>query len=163
MSKKLNLSIALIFLYTSANSVSIPKDVEQFKLTGHCIKCDLSSVDFLETNHSGSLNIEQSNFIRSSFSSMNANHQFSNFKNCKGMVSNISYFDLSYSDFSFSNLKNAAFVATNLTGSNFTGTDVSGVNFTEANLYNSNISEEQLKSAKILCNTVLPNGDLSDC
>jgi uncharacterized protein YjbI with pentapeptide repeats len=66
---------------------------------------------------------------------------------------------LSFVNFSGANLRNANFHNALLTGAIFSSSDLTGANFSLAYL-----EREQLSQA-ILCNTTLPNGEISnrDC
>lgn len=168
-------------LSSHAQVLADAEDLKVFADTNYCHGCDLSGAKIYEDHDNGSL--LNSYAIKTKFSGalykMNFSGSIMTYSKFASSYFNVlrvqeATFDkvnLSYSSFNNTDLSGANFSDVNLSYSELDRANFSGVDFTNANLNNVTIhnsiligallSEEQLKQAKSITCTVMPNGEFN--
>ncbi|KTD36032.1 Secreted effector protein pipB2 [Legionella nautarum] len=162
-------------------SYSSPTDIKHFDETKECQACDLSKHYFcswFNDDFSGAI-IDSSDLRQSTFSQCNflsskltnslvsnakillSNFMHTNFQNSKLDYSEFLASHLSESSFKNTSLKKVKFIKSNLSSSDFSDANVQGAIFKRAILIGSNLTNKQLKNAKSLACSVLPDGKLA--
>lgn len=158
------------------------EDLKVFADTNYCYGCDLSGAKISEDHDNGSLLNSyaiKTEFLGSLYK-MNFSGSIMTYSKFYGDSINnplkiqettFDKVNLSYSSFNYTDLSGANFSDVNLSYSKLDRANFSGVDFTNANLNNVTIhnsiligallSEEQLKQAKSITCTVMPNGEFN--
>ena len=140
-----------------------PSDLISFEDSGRCAYCDLSG--FMMTPKSrGAFDLTGANLMRAGIENRTDHmRQYSRFAYLKGNGCWLRDSDYSYSDFYMADLQNANFAYANLTAADFTGANLDNVSFLGSNLYRARISDDQLRKARDLCGSILPDGKTGRC
>ena len=157
------IAILGIITVAQASLKSDPNQLVQFEKTGQCPSCNLSSASIYMT-FAGAANLQKANLTKAYLHGGNATQlQHSNFSNMMATDASLTFGDYTGTNFTGSLLLNADLSYSTFSDCDFTGANVTGADLSNSNLSDAKITADQLKSAKSICNAILPDGSIGSC
>ncbi|MDZ8107169.1 MAG: pentapeptide repeat-containing protein [Nostoc sp. DedQUE12a] len=157
--------IPMAFIFTPSlinqgNDLFRQHIIQQLQETRKCFGCNLSRVDFSKANLQG-IDLRSANFQEAKLKNANLRYANLEWADLRGV-------DLQGADLTGANLKNTLLVDANLQQANLEGSNLQGTDFRNANLSYANLikasknSDIQSRNSVIICETVMPNGIITN-